>query len=440
MDTLELLPGVLGTPTQIAVELRAARLFRLPAYQAAVTGLRDVVFRSEQIERDAGLSTWERAMQELAFAFLIRNLNSDPLGPNVLWDQNPPHLARGTAVPGSRCTGNNPDTIYRRIPVDASSRYVLRGRRLVPQASDITISVLPTVAAQETWTQTTLRGADIDSEADGEFAVTVDACESCGRRNHLTLAAGAVRLTLRESMVDWATERPWILAIERIGGCAPMSDENDEAIALGLAMRLPAFAHHWIDFARRRYFSSEPNVLKPPSSTPAGLATQLTSLGNFKLRDDEALVIRIDPLNAAYCAFQVLDPWLFGLEYRCRTGSLNHGQSIADADGALTVVVSAHDPGVHNWIDTGGTLQGTMQTRWQGLPPGRQPQARAIHVERMPLDAAAALDLPCVTAAERRQQIHARRAGHDRRFSDTLESADSLQAVAESPRQCPARY
>jgi hypothetical protein len=68
-------------------------------------------------------------------------------------------------------------------------------------------------------------------------------------------------------------------------------------------------------------------------------------------------------------------------------GSLNNGQLQSSADGSYTVVISAHDPGIKNWLDTGGLSEGGMFIRWQALTQTiDDPDARAIRsVKRIKL-------------------------------------------------------
>jgi hypothetical protein len=40
--------------------------------------------------------------------------------------------------------------------------------------------------------------------------------------------------------------------------------------------------------------------------------------------------------------------------YWSRTGSMNMSQMAAESDGSFTYVVAHQDPGVYNWLDTGG--------------------------------------------------------------------------------------
>jgi hypothetical protein len=99
-----------------------------------------------------------------------------------------------------------------------------------------------------------------------------------------------------------------------------------------------------------------------------------------------------------------------------RTSSLNHAQVTPDADGAVTFVLSPADPGLANWVDTGGLRQGLIYIRWQGLPkPVAEIDAtrgvRKVEVVRLAVWKSA---LPRVTPAQRAAERARRLQGYRR--------------------------
>ena len=64
------------------------------------------------------------------------------------------------------------------------------------------------------------------------------------------------------------------------------------------------------------------------------------------------------------------DWWFRAIDYWTRETSLTMGRTKPNADGTYTVVVSVNDPGVHNWIGTGGlqelTERPSVRARGQG--------------------------------------------------------------------------
>ncbi len=85
--------------------------------------------------------------------------------------------------------------------------------------------------------------------------------------------------------------------------------------------------------------------------------------GHFKIEPEEALVVTIDPGKAQYTGFQLTDPWFRSVPYWSGLSSLSNLQARANADGSLTYVLSARDPGYHNWVSTGGLREGLILAR-----------------------------------------------------------------------------
>ena len=115
-------------------EAAAARIFALPEIRRAVQALERVAMPAPQMRLASGALTWRRSMEELAFAFVIRAVNADPLHPRILWDQTPPHMRDGVWIPGSRCTGNNPDKLTTEAMCAELSNHLVPGVVLIPGA------------------------------------------------------------------------------------------------------------------------------------------------------------------------------------------------------------------------------------------------------------------------------------------------------------------
>jgi hypothetical protein len=70
------------------------------------------------------------------------------------------------------------------------------------------------------------------------------------------------------------------------------------------------------------------------------------------------------------------------LEYAHRRSSLNTAQIAYEPDGSYVVVISHRDPGVANWLDTGGHRVGTIF--WRYLLPESDPAMAECEV--VPVD------------------------------------------------------
>jgi hypothetical protein len=156
----------------------------------------------------------------------------------------------------------------------------------------------------------------------------------------------------------------------------------------------------------------EPNTLSAPDRNAQFLATQLQSAGYFDLDANHALVVTIDPGNARYFNVPITDLWTITGDYWNEQTSLNKAQSTANQDGTYTYVIAKSDPGVHNWISTGGLNQGTISIRFQDFNPASQ-ETPTVSTQVVALNSIT----PDITPAERAQQIAQRQLGYYRRWA-----------------------
>jgi hypothetical protein len=146
-----------------------------------------------------------------------------------------------------------------------------------------------------------------------------------------------------------------------------------------------------------------------PRSAAGGSSRIAYSFGFFDLADDEALIIECGAPLSPFWDVQLYSlGWFESLDFANRTTSLNHTQTHVDADGLVRFVVCAADPGVQNWLDTGGRRTGMITHRWIAGPPSgiRSTVATLADVRRH-----LAADTPQFSTADRRTQI-ARRQQH----------------------------
>ncbi|MCV7212511.1 DUF1214 domain-containing protein [Mycolicibacterium canariasense] len=406
----------------------------------------------ENVERlDAAVDAYA-----MASAFQQQLLSSNK--PTVVMQVAPPHTWAGQddgTVPASRILYDNPDTIYRFMGVNGASKYVITGRFGDPEhvPADTTFSVLTGLTGNTT---AVLTKDKLVLNADGSFTITADATPADGRANHLQLPADATLIATRNTLSDWGTEVPMSLQITRVGGppnslfsqlggfaipglgptvvrnplltalvsllpplpsVPPLVRGTVTAIimALGIQREATYMAVATTDPATGQ--RQGPNLLRDPARNAEFLATQRQSAGYFQLEVDQALVFTIDPDGAGYFVVPVTDDWTVTTDYWNEQTSLNISQAVANDDGTYTIVVSPTDPGVANWVSTGGLHQGTISIRFQVLDDGASP---TVHTQLVSLDDLAATlpaGTPYVTAEERAAQIASRKAGFDSRFA-----------------------
>ena len=391
----------------------------------------------------------------MAAAFQQQLLNSN--APTVVMQVAPSHTWYGQTVPGSRILYDNPDTVYRFMGVNGASSYVIRGRFEGEVPADTTFSVLTGLTGN---TASVLTKDQLVINPDGTFTVTADRNPANGRVNHLQLTSDSTIIATRNTLADWSTEVPMTLEVERVGG-PPNSLFSqlggfaipglgkfvvDNPLLTSLVSLIPPLPFEppllrgiftavimalgiqreatYMAVATTDPVTGEripPNVLKNPTRNAEFLATQLQSAGYFQLADDEALVVTIDPGNAGYFVVPVTNDWTISRDYWNQQTSLNNAQALINDDlTTYTVVISKSDPGVANWVSTGGLNQGTISMRFQDLDPNAPdnlPTVTSRVVKLSELDEALPAGTVHYTSAQRAAQLAARKAGFDNRFA-----------------------
>ena len=398
----------------------------------------------------------DNAIDEYALAASFQQQILNPLDPAVVTQVAPPHSWYGIDVGGSRLLYDNPDTIYRFIAVNKTSEYVLTGRIYDGIPADTTFSVLEGTAGT---TSTILSLSDLDINDDGSFVITVSGEPAAqGQTNHLQLTSRSTLIAARNTLGDWNVEDPMELAVQRVAG--PRNSlfaqlggfvllgglVNDSPFLTSLVSLIPPLGiAEWRPVRgtlaallllvrganeQAKYMAlattdpdtgelRQPNVMTQPASNAEFLANQLQSNGYFQLADDEALVLTIDPGNAGFFTVPVYNDWTITDDYWNEQTSLNDDQSIANADGTYTLVVSVADPGVANWVSTGGLNQGIISMRFQNLDPQSPavPSVQSVVVKLEDLEDELPAGTVFVTPQERAAQLAARKAGYDKRWA-----------------------
>jgi len=289
----------------------------------------------------------------------------------------------GTAL-AARMAGDNADNTYRVCGIYHGGSYRLRGRPRGSAKVPANTSFTLTGNYQTSVTVDVIESYQLEYEEDGSFIITIDDQPANGRKNHLTTGPRVKFLFVRDSMNDWSAEKPWILEVERTN--APTAEPLSDAEIIDLSVM------HGVDevplgFLWHRLCAGKPvNTMTDPSSSRSlgGLITQATSLGWVSLGPDEAGVLTFDPADADYSSLGSYDWWHRSIDYSLHRSSIPDATAVRNADGTITCVISPTDPGVANWLDTGGLTNVLLVLRWQGLPE-KSDRNPAISLEVVPL-------------------------------------------------------
>lgn len=405
---------------------------------------------------EENLQALDNAVDEYALASAFSEQILNPMDPAVVTQVAAPHSWYGLDVGGSRLLYDNPDTIYRFIPVNKTSEYVLTGRLYEGIPADTTFSVLEGTSGK---TSSILSLADLDVSPDGSFVITVSGDAAApGQTNHLQLTSSSTLIAARNTLGDWVVEEPMELEVHRVSGPPNSlfaqlggfvllgSLVNDNPLLASIVSLIPPLAIAEAPLVRgtltallmivrgsnqeAKYMAlattdpvtgqlRQPNVMTQPASNAEFLANQLQSNGYFQLADNQALVLTIDQASAGFFNLPIYNDWTITDDYWNKQTSLNNDQAVVNPDGTYTLVVSPTDPGVANWVSTGGLNQGTISMRFQNVaePTQDPPTVRSQVVAIDQLGTVLPGTTVYVTPTERAAQLAARQLGYNKRYA-----------------------
>jgi hypothetical protein len=150
----------------------------------------------------------------VVYAAAIWSLNTDKERPKVITITRLPHKLEGKDIPGSRWGLDNPDTVYRVIPISGDERYVIRGK--VGKGHRLTENYFSLWDPDE-FRRRVQNGKDIVTVRTAASTCTVDSDPANGRKNHIQSAPAAHEFYIRDVVMDWSNEMINELSIERLG-------------------------------------------------------------------------------------------------------------------------------------------------------------------------------------------------------------------------------
>ena len=335
-------------------------------------------------------------------------------------------------APDRKLLGDNPDAVYFDAPISADHAYRVTGETKGATYVSVTVESGAAWGSMDNQVVGVLNDTSFDIDADGRFEILLGG--EPRQRNWLALPEGAGSISTRHYFEDatHAAADPArvpamrIEVVPRGGNPVPAGSAADSAAAAGtppvaagtppvpsgnppvLSGTPPASPPRPSDASvaagirrvaalvreltvdrpptgqsqPRSWISRVPNQFPPPGKPgDLGLAAfdAAYAMAPFLIGPDEALVIRARWPQCRYANVCLWNRHLQTFDYASRSISLNRAQTVADADGRFTAVISHTHPGTPNWLDTEGRPFGIVYWRFM-LPEGEieTPQAELV--------------------------------------------------------------
>ena len=405
-----------ATASQHEQELAALELVDHPTVKAAYRSVAET-WLSRAKASDAMRARFDDAFAEVMFSAAMWSSNQDVLRPKVSCITRLAHPVEDHRIPGSRWGIDNPDSVYRVIPISGDERYEIHGRvganRMTENYFTLWDANMGTVAV--------LDGRTMEVESDGSFTVTVDADPPGGRPNHVQSTPAAHEFYIRDVLLNWDRDDPNHLTVQRLGSTpvtpARSVDEQADATAAMMA--------HFANFTGKLshgVYKMAPNEFNLAWSADkvGAMRNQVYVMGRFDLGPGECFVVDVGDGGAEYFTVPLSNVWGTTLDIVDRTGSLNKSQSVPNDDGTYTYVISSCDPGVANWIDSDGLTEGILTLRMaefggEGPTADLGARGRVVPLDRLESDVPT---LRRVSETERGGELADRRAAYLRRLPE----------------------
>ena len=283
--------------------------------------------------------------------------------------------------------GPNPDGAYHLGMIDGQRRYFVRGHR--GTVCYLGFQVLAGRGLVPRRMAAYVSDRQLLTRADGTFEILLardePKPERLGHATWVELPDDASAIVVRQYIADLATEELASFTIESLDPPRLPSLPTDEMIALQLTTMAWTIAklttlHRTImpQLVRdaNRLVTAEAALLGSENTTP----DNLYMLGTFRLGPEEALVIDVAPPQTRYWSLTIENIWHECFDVRQRRISITNAAAARRSDDRVRFVIAARDPGVPNWLDTGGRHRGFMTFRWLDNPSPPEVHTRVLPI------------------------------------------------------------
>ena len=315
---------------------------------------------------------------------LMLELESDPQHP---WLQK-------IVTPWVKLGGDNADAIYHVTPVDGSQRYRVVGNTVGAVYTSITIEAGGQRGGYAGRIAGVINDTQYEVHEDGTFEVFIGG--PARAKNWIALPEDASRISVRHYFEEdppaaSVMEKRVPLFIEVLDPARPPAPPDDASIAAAIERVERHFRSWTIDQPMPdplpSWLSLTPNHLEDPL-TPGSMAYAAQDAAYtqapWAIAPDEALVLTGRWPEGRFGNVTLWNRYIQSFDYRSRIVSLNRKQTRLEPDGSFRIIIAHEDPGLPNWMDTGGRTSGVMFWRFM-LPEGEieTPRAEVVKFEEL---------------------------------------------------------
>ncbi|HMV71326.1 MAG TPA: DUF1214 domain-containing protein [Pseudomonadales bacterium] len=269
--------------------------------------------------------------------------------------------------------GETSDSRYYQVMIDGSKSYRLSGSRGEAPYVEFTVYAgkigLDATSAQVG----AVTEHELTVKPDGSYELLLAPEKPAGwSSSWIRTTPESTVLFIRQYAHDWSKTRGATFDIEQLGASGDRPPLTIAEVRHALE-RTSAYVSRsvniWAAIVDQRR-AAEPNrffvfeVEQDPDESPEMPIGHRFSSGYFRLEPDQALLVSFKPADVPYWGLDTTSYWFEPLSYMDHRSHYNNRTVRYEADGSVRIVIAARDPGMPNWIDTRGHLEGPMIFRW----------------------------------------------------------------------------
>jgi len=304
--------------------------------------------------------------------------------------------------------GPNQDNAYHHARIDPARRYRIRGR--MNSCEHFALTLRAGFMHMPTWgTKATVTSHERGIARGDAFELLLGGDGS--DPDWVQIPPEVTTVSLREYYLDWEPAEPAVFTIECLDPVEPPGRVTGEHVASQLEVALDQVENSigfWNDYLREHRAKGVDNQLSLPMKLAKGLGAARYAFCFWNLAPDQALLVDTDVPDARYWNLQLATlSWFEQVDPVHRISSINQRQAHIGSDGRVRLVVAHQDPGVPNWLDTGGRAEGLLTYRW--FWPNADPSPTTTVVSLADLAAGLPADTPRGDSDARRAEVRARK-------------------------------
>jgi hypothetical protein len=288
--------------------------------------------------------------------------------------------------PWRKLAGDNPGTVYLSAPVSPRHRYCIRGPLAGPHY--VGVQLYHKVQGFNA-PSANISSADLVAGDDGRFELVLGGDGPDGAANWLPLQEDDYIAMVRVYSYDPWTR--WDVSIEHVDDAPaePLPAEERLAKAASYFEAEVLSSMELTELIR----AGGTNAYGPPDATyrqPKYGDALFPTLDNtyegffIDLAPDEAILLHGRLPKAKYTSLVFYDRWWATPDYPRLRCYLTDRDLVLNPDGSYDAVIAASDPGVPNWIDTGGLTQGVFASRFLLTEEKLLPEASVVKPSELP--------------------------------------------------------